>query len=191
MGKMVVLIVKVVAAVILFIALVVGGEAHANSDWTDGGKEWRRLCEDINDGKKAVKKAGVDVDGAPPHCPSESIGMELTFIIINAILLIVSIVMIIVPLVAGQRMKTCDGGYSAVAGILIIITGILMITSAVLIDNFLRYLAHINPIIEDERIKKGRESAKFFNKLAAGALAIIDGIIYIVLCCLICSSRSD
>jgi len=198
-----VLIVKVVAAVILFVAFAVGIHAHVESKWTKDFKQVSDMCEFLNEGRKQGKQLGMKNEDLPPYCPTAAIPMELTFIIFTGIVFVVSIVMILVGLFV-RDFKNCDAFYSILAGIIILIVGIVMIISACLIDKFMReFLTAMLKgfgVIKDkpdkveqknlkELVADMRKEVLFWNKLVAGCLAVIDGIIYMVAAAIICASR--
>jgi len=200
-----VLILKVVAAGLLFLAFVLGVVGHVDSkwtkDWNDDSTKFKENCEkSAGASAEEIKSYKQSYKKDPDLFPTYVIPMELVFIIFTIILFIVSCVMIVMGLVQGQReIKGCDGAYSAIAGILIIVCGILMVIAAVRVDRYLRggvseneYIASLKKVgvSEDktkEDIKKTREENKLFLKAFAGALALFDGIFYLVVCCVICA----
>ncbi|XP_021959093.1 uncharacterized protein LOC110854974 [Folsomia candida] len=159
--KTIPIIAKLVCLVILFIALVVGSHAHFNNAWTRswGNPGYPEYCR-----------------YAFPNCPSSAVGMEKTFVAFTIIIFILSIVSIIAGfLVKGKKFRIVDTGYHAIAGLLLIISGILMIAAANQIDS-----ANVPDRIPELIRDSLRKEFKYSNKLAGGSMAVIDGVIYLV-----------
>jgi len=181
--------------------------AGRSNGTTTLSKNGKKLCEEggstIGKTTDAAKKQAKDDGQEDVTCPSYAVALEIVFITFTIILFIVSIVMLVMGCVMGhQQIKGCDGAYSAIAGILIIICGIMMIFSAAMIDKFnhrgmseeewVKYQHKNFPLVSEADWKKayreGREEDAFALKICAGALALVDGIFYLVVCCIICMS---
>jgi len=206
-----VIIMKIVAAAGLFLAFVLGVSGHASSDWTKSwNNESTHLKENCEKSNEALDKATADAkklndkNDIDTSCPSYAIPLEIVFITFTIILFIVSIVMLIMGCVMGQQqIKGCDGAYCIIAGILIIVCGIMMIISAAKIDRFKnggyptaekyveankKQFGEEGEKIAKKQVEKQREDAQFALKIVAGVVALFDGIFYMVVCCIICAS---
>jgi len=195
--------IKVIAAVILFVAFVIGIHAHYEGEFTKYYKgENVTKCENANDLKNKTEGLTKNLGSDPkiqdqikiketdiPTCPTGAVPLELTFIAFTGILFVASVVMIILGMVVGQRtIKICDSFYSALAGILILIAGILMIVSACWIDKYRSGGWFDKETPETKKIvAEMRERDLFWNKIVAGCLAIVDGILYKVAASIICA----
>ncbi|OXA48890.1 uncharacterized protein LOC110854995 [Folsomia candida] len=153
-----VVIAKIVCLVVLFIATVVGCHAHFNNifkDWWD--------VKGVPEACKAVKA-----------CPSNAMAMERTFVAFTIIFVILSVISIVASFVIDAgKLRLPDAGYHAVAGLLLFISGILLIAAASQIDD-----ATTPSTSPGQTIRLLREYTKYSNKLAGGSLAIIDALLY-------------
>ncbi|OXA42493.1 uncharacterized protein LOC110859516 [Folsomia candida] len=186
-------VIKVVALVVLFVATVVGCHAHFNNAFKDA---WDM------DGYPELCKL-VDT------CPKSAMPMEKTFVALTIICLILSTISLVAGfLMDMKKFKGPDAGYHVLAGVLLFIAGILLIVAAVKIDEFIldgldqlggggfgtssssisaegKLLSSFTSpqmakALPDEIKTEARKQLKFYNKLAGGSLAIIDGILYFV-----------
>ncbi|OXA48692.1 uncharacterized protein LOC110855028 [Folsomia candida] len=155
------IILKIVSLVVLFIAMVVGCHAHFNNTWTTlwGTENYPEVC------KKTFA-----------NCPSSAMGMERTFVAFTIIIFVLSIANIVVGfLIDPKKNKIPDTGYHAVAGVILLIAGCLMIAAARGIDS-----AMVPEGIPSEARKSLWKGLKYSNKLAGGSMAIIDGLLYVI-----------
>ncbi|OXA37512.1 hypothetical protein Fcan01_27762 [Folsomia candida] len=169
------IVIKVVALIVLLVATVVGCHAHFNN-------EFKKTWDDMPGFADECKELS--------ECPSEAIPMERTFVALTIICLILSTF-------------SLDAGYHGLAGVLLLISGILMIVAAIKIDDAIMDATGLGglswklssatsmllstlkspptgkDIVSDVK-DEIRKELKFYNKLAGGGLAIIDGILYFV-----------
>jgi len=173
MGSACACILKIICLVILFIVMVVGYHAHFESSWS---QKW-------NDMPEALKEAEKN----NPKFPSAAIPMEEVFLSIVTIFFILCVFMFIVAcFMPMHKLKSLDVGFYVVAGVCILLAGLLMLSSACIIDKYMVDI-HTGPLesVQNHWKDEEREQLKFFNKIGAGLLAMLNGILYFVTACVV------